>query len=60
MISTIITYLRKQFNQDLQQSNSYGADLEAYIISKNPTSVAEIEYLTKQYDRNQTTSSWLT
>lgn len=60
MISTIITYLRKQFNQDLQQSNSYGADLEAYIISKNPTSVAEIEYLTKQYDRNQATSSWLT
>lgn len=60
MISTIITYLSKQFNQGLQQSNSYGADLEAYIISKNPTSVAEIEYLTKQYDRNQATSSWLT
>lgn len=60
MISSIITYLSKQFNRNLQQSNSYGAELEAYIISKNPTSVAEIEYLTKQYDRNQATSSWLT
>lgn len=59
MLATIIAYLNKHFNQESKQTNQYGAELEAYIISKNPTSVAEVDYLTKQYERNHTAPSWL-
>jgi hypothetical protein len=34
----------------LQSSQQSG--LEAYIISKHPTSPAEVDYWTKEYDRN--------
>ena len=30
---------------------TYGSALEAYIVSKNPTSTAEVEHWARQYDQ---------
>jgi hypothetical protein len=45
LIASIVEALRSLFT-----SNSYGSKLEDYIISHNPKSVADVEYLTRQYD----------
>jgi hypothetical protein len=58
LISTIIAYFAKLFKQ-VNKSGTYGSELEQYISSKNPGSVAEIEFWTTKYDRNATTRSWL-
>ena len=50
-INTIKQYIINIFRKT-SDSESYGSSLEAYIISKNPQSIYDIEYLTKQYDHN--------
>lgn len=37
---------------------SQQAQLEKYIISKNPTSAAEVDYWTRRYEANQATLYW--
>ena len=32
-------------------TNSYHSAVETYIVSKNPTSIGEVEYWIRQYDR---------
>jgi hypothetical protein len=32
------------------KSRSYGSDLEAYIISKNPQNTADVEKYAREYD----------
>jgi hypothetical protein len=50
-INTITQYIINVFRKT-SDSETYGSSLEAYIISKNPQSTYDIEYLTKQYDYN--------
>ena len=51
----VITYRRTAMTQLLNwfktvfSTNTYGHDLEAYIISKNPQNAAEVESLTREY-----------
>ena len=35
-----------------KSNNTYHSDVEKYVISKNLTSVGEVEYWIRQYDRN--------
>lgn len=45
MFTTIITWLTKLLKSD------YQSQLEQYISSHTPTSVAEVEYLERQYSK---------
>jgi hypothetical protein len=47
----IIRYILSKLNLD------YTSILESYIISRNPSSVAEIEFLTREFERRHL-SSW--
>jgi hypothetical protein len=57
LISTIIAYFAELFKR-VDKPGTYGSELEQYIVSKNPGSVAEIEFWTTQYDRNTTKRGW--
>jgi len=54
----MIAYIAKQIKR-VEQPTTYGSELEQYIVSKRPTSVAEIEHWTRQYDKNTTHRGWL-
>lgn len=53
----MIGYIQKMFS-DFKKPQTYGSELEQYIVSKNPTSAAEIDHWTRQFDRNHTTKGW--
>jgi hypothetical protein len=54
---SIIAYFNGLFKR-VDKNSTYGSELEQYIVSKNPGSVAEIEFWTTQYDRNVTKRNW--
>jgi hypothetical protein len=43
----------KELLQRVFSTTSYQSDLERFIVSKHPTSVAEIEHWTKVFDLHQ-------
>lgn len=45
MFKKLITWLKKPFHPTFQ------SELDSYIASKRPTSVAEVEYWTREYDK---------
>lgn len=51
MLNQLAAYFNKMF--DMQKSSTYGSELEQYIVSKRPQSVAEIDHWTRQFDREQ-------
>lgn len=55
MLTTILTYLKKIF----KQSDTYGSELEQYIVSKCPQSAAEIEHWARQFDYNRNAKGYL-
>lgn len=57
MLTSIIAYLSNMFKQS--DASTYGSELEQYIVSKSPTSAAEIDHWTKQFDHTRNTRSWL-
>lgn len=57
MLTSIIAYIANQLKR-VEQPTTYGSELEQYIVSKNPTSAAEIDHWTRQYDRNQSNKGW--
>lgn len=57
MLNTIIAYFSNMFKQS--DAGTYGSELERYIVSKRPTSAAEIDHWTKQFDQTRNTRSWL-
>lgn len=57
MLTKLSNYLNKLFNA--QGSSDYGSDLEQYIVSKCPTSAAEIDHWARQYDLSRNTKGWL-
>jgi hypothetical protein len=52
LIQTMLAYIPNLFK--LAYSATYGSSLENYITSKNPQSVYEVEYWTKEYDKQMT------
>jgi hypothetical protein len=44
--------MNSQFNTNKQN------ELDRYISSKNPTTVAEVDHWTKEFDRKQTNQGW--
>lgn len=56
MLTQLAAYFNKMFYTPTQ--TTYGSELERYIVSKGPQSVAEIDHWTRQYDREQQ-RSWL-
>jgi hypothetical protein len=57
MLKKLAEYFNNLFSTHVQAT--YGSELERYIVSKNPGSVAEIDHWTKQFDQNQTQRGWL-
>lgn len=57
MLIAILTYLKQIFKQS--DAGTYGSELEQYIVSKHPTSAAEIDHWTKQFDNTRNTKGWL-
>lgn len=49
MINQLTGYLHK-FIQRVEKPQTYGSDLERYIVSHQPQSIYDVEQLTKQYD----------
>jgi hypothetical protein len=56
MLTQLSSYFSKMF--DTQKHSQYGSELEQYIVSKHPQSVAEIDHWTRQFDKNQTQQGW--
>lgn len=49
-----------QILQRLFAGDSYGKNLEHYILTRNPKSAADIEHFTQEYERKQERSTlWL-
>lgn len=57
LLTSMIAYITRQIKQ-VEKPATYGSELERYIVSKNPTTAAEIDHWTRQFDRNQTTKGW--
>jgi hypothetical protein len=57
LLTPMIGYIQKMFS-DFKKPQTYGSELEQYIVSKNPTSAAEIDHWTRQFDRNQSNKGW--
>lgn len=57
LLTSMIAYIAKQIKR-VEQPTTYGSELEQYIVSKNPTSAAEIDHWTRQFDRNQSHKGW--
>lgn len=53
----MIGYIQKMFTQ-AEGPQTYGSELEAYIVSKNPQSTYDVEYWTNQYDKKQSQQGW--
>lgn len=49
----MLTQIKKLLQRVFSPTTSYQTDLERFIISKSPSTVAEIEYWTKVYDLRQ-------
>lgn len=57
MLKQLSNYLNKLFNTEA--SGTYGSELEKYIVSKCPTSAAEIDHWARQYDLARNSKGWL-
>lgn len=58
LLTQITAYFTKLFKR-VEDSGTYGSDLEAYIISKNPQTTYDVEYWTNQFDKRQNTKGWM-
>ena len=58
MLNQLTAYIHKMFNQ-VEKPQTYGSELEAYIISKNPQSTYDVEYWTNQFDKKQNERGWV-
>lgn len=54
----MIAYIQKMFDS-ADKSQTYGSELERYVASKGPQSVAELEHWTKQFDHARNSKGWL-
>lgn len=60
LFTPLITYI-KELVQRVEEPQTYGSALEAYIVSKNPQSTYDVEYWTRQFDErvsNRSTAGW--
>jgi len=53
MLDLITAYLVKPIMQR-QFSTNYSSEVDRYVTSKNPQTVAEVEHWEKEYSRKQT------
>ena len=56
MLNQLAAYFNKLLNT---KPATYGSELEQYIVSKSPQSVAEIDHWTKQFDNIRNRRGWL-
>ena len=55
MLNMITGYIQKMY-KSVEKPQTYSSALEAYIVSKNPQSTYDVEYLTQEFDRNRNRS----
>lgn len=49
-MNTIIAFIQKMITPS-KEPNTYGSELEAFIVSKRPTNAAEVDYWVQEFDR---------
>lgn len=60
MLNQLASYFSVLFQPITPPQQTYRSELEQYIISKNPQSIADIDHWTRQFDRNQKQrTTWL-
>ena len=50
LLTPMIGYIQKMFT-DFQKPQTYGSELEQYIISHNPNDVCDVERLAREFDQ---------
>jgi hypothetical protein len=57
-IKPILSWV-KSLAESFEKPTTYGSALEAYIASKHPQSVADIDMLTRQYEQSIKRQGWV-
>lgn len=56
MLNMITGYIQKMY-KSVEKPQTYSSALEAYIVSKNPKNIHDIEHLTQEFDRSRSRNS---
>jgi hypothetical protein len=54
----LIQKIAEYFKSATNSPQSYRSGLEQFILSKNPTSIEDVEYWTRQFDLKIQTNKW--
>ena len=54
----LIQKIAEYFKSATNSPQSYRSGLERFILSKNPTSIEDVEYWTRQFDLKIQTNKW--
>ncbi len=53
----MIGYIHKMFD-DVKKPVTYGTELEAYIVSKNPQNTYDVEAFAREFEAKNKTQGW--
>ncbi len=53
----MIGYIQKMYD-DVKKPVTYGTELEAYIVSKNPQNTYDVEAFAREYEDKNKTQGW--
>jgi hypothetical protein len=48
----------KTLAESYQKPQTYGSELEAYIVSKNPQNTYDVEMLAREFENKQRSEGW--
>jgi hypothetical protein len=57
MLNTMIEYIQKIYD-DISKPVTYGTELEAYIVSKNPQNTYDVEAFARDFESKNKTQGW--
>jgi hypothetical protein len=60
MLNLLTAYVHKMFD-GFEKPATYGSELEAYIVSRNPQDSCDVDRLAREFDQrisNRTTTGW--
>ena len=60
MLQVLALYIHKMFT-GFEKPTTYGSELEAYIVSRNPQDSCDVDRLAREFDQrmsNRTTAGW--
>jgi hypothetical protein len=57
MLNLLAGYVHKMLT-GFEKPQTYGSELEAYIVSKNPMDGADVDRLAREFDQHRTSAGW--